>query len=234
MRTQFVKTQNVMNMTAALGELERRSTVVPGLFLVHGHQGFGKTMATQWYAVQAGAVYVRAQAAWTVNWMLQELCGQLGLAPEGITRHNFRLAREELFKRPRLVFLDEADYIIRDRRMLDTARDLYDMSGAAIVMVGMAGSREAIARKSPQFWSRVSQEVEFTPLSAADVQMIAAELAGLKLTPSNAAKIQRQAEGNFRKTVVLLAQMEILIKANPQAAQEQVVEKAAQRLRVVG
>jgi DNA transposition AAA+ family ATPase len=234
MRTQFVKTQNVMNLTAALGELERRSAVVPGLFLVHGHQGFGKTMATQWYAVQSGAVYVRAQAAWTVNWMLQELCAQLGLAPDGITRHNFRQVREELFKRPRLLILDEADYVIRERRMLDTVRDIYDMSGAAIVLVGMAGAREAIARKSPQFWSRVSQEVEFTPLAAADVQMIAAELADLQLTAANAGKIQRQAEGNFRKTVVLLAQMETLIKANPQAAQEQVVDKAAQKLRAVG
>lgn len=234
METKFVKTQNVMNLIGALGELERRSPVVPGLFLTHGHQGFGKTMATQWYAVQAGAVYVRAQAAWTVNWMLQELCTRLNLAPEGITRNNFRQVREELYKRPRLVFMDEADYLIRDRRMLDTVRDLYDMSGAAIVLVGMAGAREAIARKSPQFWSRVSQEVEFTPLTPADVQVIAAELTDLKIEANHAAQIRRQTEGNFRQTVVLLAQMETIVKSNPNPVMDKVVDLAAQKLRAVG
>jgi DNA transposition AAA+ family ATPase len=234
MRTHFVKTQNVMNLIGALGELERRSPVVPGLFLAHGHQGYGKTMSTQWYAVQSGAVYLRAQAAWTVNWMLQELCGRLGLAPEGITRNNFRQVREELYKRPRLVFLDEADYLIRERRMLDTVRDLYDMSGAAIVLVGMAGAKEAIARKSPQFWSRVSQEVEFTPLTAADVQVVAAELTDLKLEAAHAGQIQRQTEGNFRQTVVLLSQMETIVKSNPNPEIGRVVDLAAQKLRAMG
>lgn len=234
MHTKFVKTQNVINLIGALGELERRSPVVPGLFLLHGHQGYGKTMGAQWYAVQSGAVYVRAQAAWTVNWMLQELCGRLGLAPEGITRNNFRLVREELYKRPRLVFMDEADYLIRERRMLDTVRDLYDLSGAAIVLVGMAGARDAIGRKSPQFWSRVSQEVEFTPLTPADVKGIADELTGMNLEAVHAAQIQRQTGGNFRQTVVLLSQMETIVKSNPNPEMGRVVDLAAAKLRAVG
>lgn len=232
MKTKFVKTENVLRMVAALGELERRESMVPGLGLIHGHQGYGKTVATHWYAVQSAAVYVRAQGAWTVNWMLMDLAATLGLAPEGISRANFRNIVSELGKRPRLVMVDEADYVIRERKMLDTVRDLHDATGAPLVLVGMAGCKEAVARKSPQFWSRVSQEVEFVPLSVEDVRVIALDLADLQLQEDLARKIQRQTEGNFRKTVVLLNQIEVICKTNKSAPTGKVVEMAARGLKV--
>jgi DNA transposition AAA+ family ATPase len=231
MKIKFVKTQNVGRMVGALAELERRSPVVPGLALVHGHQGYGKTVATEWYAVQQGCVYLRAQGAWTPPWLLMDLAAALGLAPEHLARNNFRQAARELARRPRTVLLDEADYIVRERRLLDTVRDLYDASGSPVVMVGMAGVKEALARKSPQFWSRVSQEVEFTPLTVEDVQLIGLELCDLKLSPELARRLQKRAEGNFRKTVVLLNQVEIKGRANPEAGAEEVVELAARSLR---
>ncbi len=232
MKTKFVKTENVLRMIGALGELERRELVVPGLALIHGHQGYGKTVATHWYAVQSAAVYLRAQGAWTVNWLLMDLAAALGLAPEGISRANFRNVVGELSKRPRVVMLDEADYVVRDRKMLDTVRDLHDATGAGMVLVGMAGCKEMVARKSPQFWSRVSQEVEFTPLSREDVRVIAADLAELKLSEELSGKIQRQTEGNFRKVVVLLAQMETICRTNQTEPSGKVVELAAKGMKV--
>ncbi len=235
MKPVFVQTGNVQRLIAALAELEKRDPAVPGLALVHGHQGYGKTVACQWYAVQNGSIYLRAQAAWTVNWLLMDLAAALGHAPEGISRANFRVVKEELGKRPRLIMLDEADYVIRQRLLLDTVRDLHDLSGAPVCLVGMAGAREAVARKSPQFWSRVSQEVEFQPLSAEDVALIGYQMAGLKLDGRQAREILKRTEGNFRKTVVLLAHVESLRKANPEAElTDQVVERAARRLRAVG
>jgi DNA transposition AAA+ family ATPase len=234
MKNNFVKTENVLRLVGALGELKGRGQVVPGLALVHGHQGFGKTEATSWWAVQNFAIYTRAQAAWTVNWMLMDLAAGLGLAPEGISRANFRQVKRELTRFPRPVLLDEADYILRDRRLLDTVRDLHDATNAPFVLVGMAGIREAVARKSPQFWSRVSQEVEFTPLTPRDVQIVAGELAEMQMGEDTAARIQRHTEGNFRQTVVLLSYLETMIRANPQAELPGMVERAAGRLRAAG
>jgi DNA transposition AAA+ family ATPase len=232
MRTKFVKTQNVLRMLGSLGELEKRSAVVPGLALIHGHQGFGKTMATHWYAVQHNCVYLRAQGAWTVNWLLMDLAASLGLAPEGVSRQNFRSIKHELYARPRLVLLDEADYVIRRRELLDTVRDMHDTSGAPVCLVGMAGAREAVARKSPQFWSRVSQEVEFGPLTLEDVAVIAAELAGITLTPEHSREIRRRTEGNFRKTVVVLAKIETICKTNRTEVSAQVIDLAGKGLAI--
>jgi hypothetical protein len=226
MKTKFVKTNNVLKMLGALGELEKRHPVVPGLALIHGHQGFGKTMATHWYAVQHNCVYLRAQGAWTVNWLLMDLSASLGIAPEGVSRQNFRNIKHELYSRPRLVLLDEADYVIRRREMLDTVRDLHDGSGAPVCLVGMAGAREAVARKSPQFWSRVSQEVEFAPLTVDDVAIIANDLADMSLTPEQSREIRRRTEGNFRKTVVILAKIEQLCKTNKTSISAQVIDLA--------
>jgi len=161
-----------------------------------------------------------------------EMAASLGLTPAGTSRGNLPQIREELYKRPRLVILDEADYIIRKQEILDTVRDLHDKTSSPFVLVGMAGSWEAVSRKSPPFGDRVSQVVEFTPLSATDVQVIAAELCDLKLTAEVAAQIQRQAEGNFRKTVVLLSHVETVRKANPdKEITDKVVDLAAKKLR---
>jgi len=232
MKIKFVRTENVNRLVAALAELVRRGPGVPGLALVHGHQGYGKTVATEWWAVQQGAVYLRAQAAWTVPWLLMDLAASLGLAPEHISRNNFRLVIRELRQRPRPVLLDEADYLVRDRRLLDTVRDLYDAAGAPIVLVGMAGVREAVARRSPQFWSRVSQEVEFQPLTVEDTRLIAWELCDLELPAEAARRLVRETEGNIRKTVVLLHHLETRRKAHPEAEVGEMVEQAARRVKV--
>ena len=226
MKTKFVRTENVNRLVAALAELVRRGPGVPGLALVHGHQGYGKTVATEWWAVQQGAVYLRAQAAWTVPWLLMDLAAALGLAPEHLSRENFRLVVRELRQRPRPVLLDEADYLVRERRLLDTVRDLYDATGAPVVLVGMAGVREAIARRSPQFWSRVSQEVEFMPLTVEDTRLIALELCGIELPAELARRVVRDTEGNFRRTVVLLNHLETRRRANPKADAEEMVAEA--------
>jgi len=228
-KTKIVRTDNLNRMVAALAELARRGPGVPGLALVHGHQGYGKTVATEWWAVQHGAVYLRAQAAWTVPWLLMDLAAALGLAPEHISRNNFRLAARELRQRPRAVLLDEADYLVRDRRLLDTVRDIYDGTGAPVVLVGMAGMREAVARRSPQCWSRVSQEVEFLPMTVEDVRLVALELCDLELNRDQARRIVRETEGNFRRTVVLLHHLETRRRAHPEAEVGEMVEQAARR-----
>jgi DNA transposition AAA+ family ATPase len=234
MKTKIVRTENVNRLVAALAELVRRGPGVPGLALVHGHQGYGKTVATEWWAVQQGAVYLRAQAAWTVPWLLMDLAASLGLAPEHISRNNFRLVTRELRQRPRPVLLDEADYLVRDRRLLDTVRDLYDTAGAPIVLVGMAGVREAVARRSPQFWSRVSREVEFSPLGVEDTRLIALELCGLELPAEAARRLVRETEGIFRKTVVLLHGIETRMKANPGKEPGEVMDLAVRGMRAAG
>jgi hypothetical protein len=104
-------------------------------------------------------------------------------------------------------------------------------TAAPIVMVGMAGAKEAVARRSPQFWSRVSQEVEFQPLGADDVQLIAAELCDLKVSPELAGEIRKRTDGNFRQAVVLLAQVEVICRANRAEVSGAVVEMAARGLK---
>ena len=238
MREHFVKTQNVLRLLGALGELERGSAVVPKLALVHGHQGFGKTEACKWFAVQHGYLYLRAEEVWTQSRMLAAMAEALNLGSSGAWR-NYNTLKGVLRERREMVLLDEADYIIRDARKLNVVRDLHDATGTPFVLVGMAGAREAVARRSPQFWSRVSQEVEFQALITEDIQVIGAELADLQLSAELAREIRRRTGGNFRNVVVLLAGLETLIKTNaPKAGEKAVslklVEAAAAKLRAVG
>lgn len=168
---------------------------------------------------------------------LAAMAEALNLGSSGAWR-NYNTLKGLLRERREMVLLDEADYIIRDARKLNVVRDLHDATGTPFVLVGMAGAREAVARRSPQFWSRVSQEVEFKALTGADVQVIGAEMADLELPPEMALEVKRRTDGNFRNVVVMLAALETLIKTNAPAGKEGVsmklVEKAAAKLRAVG
>ena len=236
MKNKFVKTNNVIKMIGALGELEKKKHQMKskGLALIHGHPGYGKTEACHWYAVQHNAVYVRACAVWTASAMLRKIATDMELEECSSGAANFNNIKEGLKNNPRSIFVDEADYIVRDWRMLETLRDLQDTTGTPIVLIGMVRIADAIARKFPQFWSRISQNVEFTPLSAEDVQIIGAELADLSLPVNIAGQIQRQTGGNFRQTVVLLSHLETMCKTNKAEVSEKIVEMAARGLRAVG
>lgn len=215
MRLKFIEdTKNIVALKEALAILEARSDDLPGLGLVFGQAGLGKTRAVHWYHTQNGGVYLRAKAIWTPRMMLQEICSELEQDPEYQTVKVFNQVIEELLIRPRLMFVDEADYLCTNWKMLETLRDLHDITGAPIVLVGMAGIKSKLARHH-QLWSRISQVVEFRPLSCNEVAFIAQELAGLNLPEDVVQSLTKATSGYFRDIMVALDHLEGIIRANP-------------------
>jgi DNA transposition AAA+ family ATPase len=145
--------------------------------------------------------------------MLQDLAHSLGRYPFGTTSRAFRQCADELQKQGRLVFVDEADYLARERRLLDAVRDLHDLTGVPFILVGMDEVAKKMARH-PQFWSRVSQVVEFKALTADEVAMIAREWTGLVLEDGSVEALRRVTSGEFRLVTVALGHLERMVKAS--------------------
>lgn len=222
MRDLFVRTTNVMRAAAALEELwQGRAASETNLCLVDGKTGYGKTETLEWYVTQhpGRAVYVRALDSWSVPWMLRDICRGLNLPPRATTEGNLLQLRDELKARPRLVILDDADdYVIARGHHLNTVRDLHDLTGSPIVLVGEGKARDLVYRRSPRTWRRMGQVVVFEPLSAADVQVMAKELCdpGLEIGSALAERLRLMSlSGSFGEVVVNLAKVEAMAKANP-------------------
>ena len=65
MKRGFVKTENYARFRAAVLATEQRGAAEAGMMLVHGQPGYGKSNTVYNWAVESGAVFLRANQGWT-------------------------------------------------------------------------------------------------------------------------------------------------------------------------
>jgi DNA transposition AAA+ family ATPase len=212
-KAKFIQTDNVRRLQEAVSALEHREEGVPGLGLILGCAGFGKTKSVQWHCLRSGSVYLRAKRTWTTSWMLDEICNELNILTQPRVRDKFVDLRSAIMQTKSTIFIDEADYLVIDRKLLDTIRDLHDETNIPMVLIGMDEIQKKIMRHH-QFWSRVSQQVIYYPLSQQEIMLLGAELCGLAFEESAAEKVVSSIAGNFRDVIVALSHLERMAKAN--------------------
>ncbi|HVB80396.1 MAG TPA: ATP-binding protein [Candidatus Binataceae bacterium] len=155
------------------------------ILVINGAPGLGKT---RWVEEQFKGLehplLLRICAHWTERAALAAMVKLLrGFEHYDADRHAvhqlYKILTRELREAPRVIFVDEGDYLVersRSIRLLHTLRDLFDETGCILVFISIArlgrtlstgrGLIEAVA-------SRVGATVTFTPASAADGQLLA-------------------------------------------------------------
>lgn len=225
MKNVFVETANVQAFVSTARSLEKRVAGVPGLALVHGNRGLGKTRAAIWYSAQNGAVYLRAKSVWSPSWMLEELAVELGVVPAKRKKELFTAVENALKEHPRLVIFDEAN--VPPASCIDCIRDLHDLTEAPMLLIGHEGIVNRLKRMGP-FFDRFLYITEFKALTAPDLQRFASTCLDLPVEETALDEVVRATSGNFRKSVVLLTGMEnraILNRSNTITAQHINVKK---------
>jgi hypothetical protein len=197
LKPKFIQTANVRRFETAMAALAMADE---GRFgLVYGRAGRGKTRTAQWWVSRERQVYLRALSVWASSEVefLRSVCRELGvISPPGRKAQAFQAALDRLLAEPqRTIVIDEMEKL--PRRMLAMLRDLADLSGAAIVFVGEEDLVPYL-QEERRVWSRVYQVVEFGPITAADIVLYAAEVAGLTVDRSAAALLERISGGDIR------------------------------------
>jgi DNA transposition AAA+ family ATPase len=212
MKKVFARTSNVERFILAMSRLQNRQEGIPGMALVYGEPGLGKTKTALWWIAQNDGVFIRTKKLMTGRWLLEEIVAELGEAPMRRISDLFRQAQEQLLEHPRTIFVDEADYLSHDARVLETLRDLHDITGSPIVLIGMDQADKKLARYK-HLYDRFSEIVHFKSLTEQDIRMIADQLCEVALSDDAISYIAEQAN-RFRKIVVWLYRAEAIAKAN--------------------
>jgi DNA transposition AAA+ family ATPase len=212
MRKVFARTSNVNNFVSAMTRLVKREEGIPGMALVFGEPGLGKTKTCIWWCCQNDGVFIRTKKLMSGRWLLEELVAELGEAPMRRTSDLFRQAVDQLLERPRVIFVDEADYLAHDVRVIETLRDIHDTTGTPIVLVGMDQADKKLMRYK-HLYDRFSEVVRFVHLSEADVRAIAEQMCEVAISKDAISYIHSQAN-RFRRVLVWLYRCEAIAKAN--------------------
>lgn len=207
MRYEVVPVKNITKLSKAGDALTHRGKGQPGMGIVWGQTGFGKTTAAAWFRNRVDGIYLRAMAVWTPLAMLGALMRELGEPAAYQCAPMMDTAIARLSQTPRPLMIDEADYIIANKKMVETLRDLHDLATAPVVLIGMGGIEKAI-KKRQQLTGRIQQWIEFKPADLEDTCILAERLCEVAVGSEVLERLLTQANGNIRSIVIGLANIE--------------------------
>ena len=213
MRNKLAPTKNVGALQLAFEALSSRDHGVPGMGLVYGYTGAGKTTSIAWLVGRTGGVYVRANSGWTPTSMLAKIMTELGAAPMQRRAAMLEYITEKLGQTERPLFVDEADYLLHDGSMLESLRDIHDLTGLPVVLIGMANIEKKLVHR-PQLARRISHWVEFQRSDLADARILAETVCEVELDDELLATLHAEAKGSIGLMTVGLARIESLAKGS--------------------
>lgn len=211
MKKTFIRTKNVKQFVSLMDELQKLPSNIPKMALVYGEHGLGKSQTIQWWADKNDSVYVRATQGMTSRWLLSEIVEELGEEAYWHLQDNFELIENILKENPRVVIVDEIDYLI-EKSIIETLRDLHDKTGCPMVLVGMGTADKKIARY-PHLMDRIYKILKFEKFNSDDVKEILTELTDLKIK-DDAIEYLATRTNQFRQLVKLINKVEKLMKTN--------------------
>lgn len=210
----FVKTQNVKNFIGLVENLINKPKNIPKMGLVYGEPGLGKTQAALWWVAnnQEDAIYVSATQSMTTKWLLEEIIKELGDSPFYRISEIFEQIVRELIKRPKLIIVDEIDYLAHEKSTIEMLRDIHDRTHTPIILIGMAYADKKLKRYR-HLYDRLSEILQFQKFPIEDTKNLVNQLSEIKFDDSAIEYIQNS-DNRFRQIVKIVDKAENYAKSN--------------------
>lgn len=197
-------------VSATLERLDARSNGLPGIAVLYGPAGWGKTFAANTLANEARAYYVQMRSAWRSKTLLEKILADMGIRHEpATTARLLDMVAEQLSASRRTLILDEFDYAAKAKNdtLIELTRDIYEASQGSLLLIG-----EELLPKKLERWERFHSRV----LTWAPAQPVTLEDA-MKLAPIYASTLEFDtdvlqylvdiAQGSVRRVCVNLTQL---------------------------
>ena len=215
MKTKIAIVSNVVATQMMVEALNQRAHGVPGIGLIYGDPGLGKTTATAWLVNRCDGIYIRATSGMTLAQLLRQIVKELS-GPDIYTREamlNYIIEHMAIHNRP--LFIDEADYLLNDKNTLEIVRDIHDLTNCPVVLIGMESVRRKLQRHR-QFYNRISEWLEFQPTQREDLQIIVNAVIEPTLTIQDdlLSQLLNDTDGEVRRIITGLSKIEAFALAN--------------------
>ncbi|WP_051711272.1 AAA family ATPase [Andreprevotia chitinilytica] len=127
MKAIFVKTSNWERFTDGIQTVQNRGAMEACMLLVYGEPGLGKSSIVTRWALEQSAIFVTAQAAWSVSEMLRAMASSKPAIPQYHTIRDTRAAViGHVMKNQVPIVVDEADHLVSSRELIEALRGISD------------------------------------------------------------------------------------------------------------
>lgn len=225
MKKVFVKTNNVKRFITMMNNLQNRAEGVPGMGLVYGEPGLGKTQAIKWWAFKNDAILIRCNQMMSARWLLKEILDYMSEIKPYTVSELFNEVIRNLILTPKVLIVDEIDYLTIDSKAVEILRDIHDKTNIPVVLVGMTSANSRL-KKFSHLYDRLSEIVKFERFSKSDIKTIVKELSEIELTDC-AIKYIYSNLNRFRQIVKVINKAETIAKANGLSSINEILLKEA-------
>jgi DNA transposition AAA+ family ATPase len=209
-------TQTVAMAMAAMDQLQHRQHGMPGLGVLSGPPGFGKTSALTRLAHPAdvNSVYVACRSFETTKSLITLILRELGAS---VKEHwsigvMFDMACTQFGEQGRPLVVDESDRIA-EKNTIELLRDLHDIGGVPILLVGEEHLKRKLASKHERFHDRVLVWAKAMPADDGDLsKLIGHYTPGLQIDADARKALLVRTGGVARKVVTTLHALSELSK----------------------
>ena len=212
MNKTFVRTNNVRNFIGLVENLQNKPKNIPKMGLVYGEPGLGKSQTALWLACKYDGIYIRASNLMTSRWLVEEIVREMDELPRYLTSDNFNVVISKLSQKPKIIFVDEIDYLMNNYKSVETLRDIHDKTDCPIVFVGMGLAHRKLERYK-HLYDRFSEIVKFETFGVGDLSQIFSQLSEIPFTPDSIEYIHKK-YNRFRQIVQLISKLESFAKEN--------------------
>ena len=127
-------------------------------------------------------------------------------------QENFNLILKHLRIEPKIIIVDEVDYLIGNKHVIETLRDIQDNTGTPIILVGMGFVDKKISRFK-HFEDRIYKKIKFEHFDENDIREILESMTELNFT-DDAITYLATRTNQFRQLVKVVNKIEKVAETN--------------------
>lgn len=207
MKHEIVAVKNVVRMMQAEKSLLHRGYGTPGMGILDGLPGLGKSLTATWSMVRNVGLYIRVLSVSTQASFLASICKELDILPMSTAAKMVDAIVARLAQEGRPLYIDEADKLMARKRLIEITRDLHDLSTVPVILIGEGTLRQQV-NAIPRLAGRVLETVEFLPLDMEDAELMARRLCEVEVASDLVHAVNTAGKGSARLLVVALHKIE--------------------------
>lgn len=202
--THTAQIHNLDLVRVAVEKLANRKAGLPGLAVMYGPAGFGKSTALLAIANETRAYYAQMRSAWSRKTLLEKVLNEMGVKPAGTVPNMLDAVCAQLAASNRPLMIDEFDFALRSDSMVELVRDIYEGSQATIILAGEELLPQKLKRWE-RFHSRVMTWIQAQPVSLKDARALVPIYSSVNVEDDLLERLVKQSSGSVRRVVVNLA-----------------------------